>query len=125
MKLSFLSLVIAAYAAILSTLNYLAQRREKQSRIIVTLNSGIRGIAPGIASDGDLFIESNNPAHKTVVVTVPGLILPDGREMVFLYLESNVSFPFKLEPEHQCVVWTDLKRLEINCAQRALGVLSN
>lgn len=78
---------------------------------MVTLNVGIRGIAPGVASDGDLFIEANNPAHKTVVVTVPGLLLPDGREMVFLYPESNVRFPHKLEPEHQCVVWTDLRKL--------------
>jgi len=68
------------------------------------------GIAPGVASDACIFLEANNPAHKAVVVTVQGFILPDGRDMFFPYPQSNVTFPFKLEPESQCMVWMDMKK---------------
>ena len=86
MTLALLSLIIAAYAAVLSTINLYTQRRDKQSRVKVSLSTGIIGLAPGIASDACLFLNASNPGHKAVFVNVPGLILPDGRFYVFSLL---------------------------------------
>jgi hypothetical protein len=109
--MAILSLIIAIYAAILSTINLYTQRRDKQGRLVVKISTGITTLAPGVASDALLFLEAANPAHKTVVVNIPGFILPDGREMVIPYPQSNVVFPFKLEPEHDCKIWIDLKKI--------------
>jgi hypothetical protein len=109
--IALFSLLVAAYAAILSTVNFIVQRRDKMGRVEVTINAGIVGLAPGVASDADLLLEAKNAAHRTVVLTMPGLILPDGREMFFLYPQSHVSFPHEFKPEYACSIWTDMKKL--------------
>jgi hypothetical protein len=110
MTLSILAFIVAAYGAILSTINLYTQRRDKQSRVKVSLSTGIVGLAPGVASDACLFLEASNPGHKAVVVNIPGLELPDGRFMSFPYSPSNVTFPFKLQPEDSCRIAVDLKK---------------
>jgi len=110
-KLTILSLIIAAYAAVVATLTLYTQRRDKQSRLKVTVYTGIMGLGPGVASDPCLFLAASNPGHKMVVVTMMGLVLPDGRDMSLPYPQSHVNFPYKLEPEDKCVVWMDLKKL--------------
>ena len=77
----------------------------------VKLWKGIMGLVPGVESDACLFLKASNPGHKTVVVTVSSFLLPDGRDMVFPYPQSSVTFPFKLEPEQQCMIWIDLKKI--------------
>jgi len=64
-----------------------------------------------VPSDALLFLAASNPGHKTVMVNVPGFILPDGREMVFPAPDSDVSFPFELSPEHDCRIWIDMKKI--------------
>ena len=77
------------------------------------------GLAPGVASDALIFLSATNPGHKAVVVTGQGFILPDGQFMVFPYPTTNVTFPYKLEPEDKCAIWTDIKKMALQL--RSLG----
>ena len=73
-----ITLLIAGYAAVLSTLNFVLQRRDKKARLVVNIRIGMLGSSRGQISDPLLILSARNRTDKALVVTVPGFTLPTG-----------------------------------------------
>ena len=85
--LPIVTLVIALYGAILSTIKIVSDHRTLTRKIRVKLSYSL--IANGnIVSPTMLAITVINPAHRPVTVTSASLLLPDGRLLVLTHVDS-------------------------------------
>lgn len=97
--------LVALYGAVLSTLNFIAARREKRRSVTVELSLGLLTWDPG----SKLLLTASNPGSLSVTLSSCGIRLPNGKQAVFPIPNSNVRFPHELHGGKDCLVWTDAK----------------
>jgi hypothetical protein len=107
---TIITAVVAVYGAILSTHTAVANYREKKRRVIVTVSIGFRvyGTGPGPSV---VFVSAANPGSRPVSLNGLGFLLPDGRQCVLPYSESDVEFPHELMEGRSCRIWIPTKVL--------------
>jgi len=107
MKLSeIITIIIAVYGAILSTINIILQRLDKKRIIDIIPSWGFLYYDNGtISEDGYIFIEVVNNGHVAVTVNTPYIILPNKKTIVFPQASGDVSFPNELMPGRSCKIW--------------------
>jgi hypothetical protein len=103
-----LTLLIALYGAGLATFTFLQQAKEKRAHVKVTFTIGLLPW-PGREMETVILLTASNPGHKKVILNTPGITLPDKKQLIFFEPNSNVRFPYSLEPEASCVVWYNIK----------------
>ena len=100
--------LVALYGAALSTYTLVRNQREKRRQVRVKLSNGVLTYGPEL-SPAMLLIEATNPGNRTVILNTMGILLPDGKTVVFPQPESNVTFPHRLEEGNSCLAWTPMK----------------
>jgi len=109
-----ITLIIASYGAILSTISIWYARQEQKRELKVSLRYGF-SLNP--LSQGKpplmLILSAINIRKKTATLTMVGLILPtkDKKYFDFLHPNSNVSFPHDLLEGKSCDVYIEPKEL--------------
>ena len=63
--------IVAVYGAILSTVTFYMNRKEKIRTLKVSFSNGFLTFDNGSISEGMLFINVANPGFKKVVVNIP------------------------------------------------------
>lgn len=106
-----LTVAVAVYGAGLSTYIFLVRRKEKQRRINVQIKFGFTPIGPDIGPQM-IFVEASNPGNRTVRLTSVGLLLPDGRQMVWIHPVGTTSLPHDLGEGQSCNMWMPAEELE-------------
>lgn len=108
---ALITALIAVYGAALSTYTFILNLREKQRQVSVSLSGGFLTYRRDV-SEPMLFVEIRNPGARTVTINVPAIRLPDGKSMVFLSPDSDVSFPYELkEGGKDCRVWMEMREM--------------
>lgn len=102
--------IVAVYGAILSTITFLYNQKEKIRNLNVVFSNGSI-INSSDLGDIMLFITVLNSGSKSAIINVPRIILPDRKTIVFPNPQSNIRFPYKLEEGSKCMIWTDMKGL--------------
>ena len=103
--------IVAVYGAIMSTITFIINRKEKIRQISVTFSNGSLVYTSNNRSDLMLFITVANPGNRPVTINVPRIRLPNKRTFVFPNPQSNVNFPHRLEDGADCVIWIDMELL--------------
>jgi len=104
--------IVAIYAAIVSTVTLITNRREKVRRLKVVASNGVIG-NPVIGASGlMLIITVSNPGHKNVVINTPYLRLPNKNKLIFPSPGTDVRYPYKLEESSACTLWSDMDQLK-------------
>lgn len=103
------TLVIAGYGAVLSTINTVLRIKSKQAQVDVDLKLGMLGPVAGRMSEPQLILTARNTGETTVNVGLPRFRLPDGRTMVFPGgdMHSVVDYPYELQARTKCEAWVD------------------
>ncbi len=100
--------VVALYGAVLSTLNYVASRREKKRLVKVGLSFGYLTHGPQL-SPAMLLITAANIGTLPVTLSSGGVRLPNGKQAFSPQPNSDVAFPHELQGGRECRIWTDAK----------------
>lgn len=106
------TVLIAIYAAALSTYTFLTNRRKDRPDIVVEVTTDLRGTPPVI----NLMVTLNalNVGHRPVTLAVTGFLLPDGQIMDFIRPQIDVEFPHKLVSGERCRAWMEIGNLKAN-----------
>ena len=109
-----ITLIIASYGAILSTISIWYARQEQKRKLKVSLRYGF-SLDPLSQGKPPLMpiLSAYNIRKKTVTLTMVGLILPtkDKKYLDLLRPNSNVSFPHDLLEGKSCDVYIEPKEL--------------
>jgi hypothetical protein len=99
------ALVIAAYGAVLSTVQWRNSQAEKARRLEVTLAFG-SPVAKGVLFPRGLQFKASNPGYQVVTVAAAGLFLPNGSRLWFGRGEGDWRFPKAIGPgENAGILW--------------------
>jgi hypothetical protein len=101
-----ITILIAVYGAILSTITLVHQNNKDKRIIDVVPSWGFLTYDYGISEDAYIIIEVSNKGHVPVVVNTPYIILPNDKTIVFPNSTGDVNFPNELMPGHSCRIWT-------------------
>jgi hypothetical protein len=107
---SIVTAVVAVYGAALSTYNMIITSNSKKRKIRVKISNGFIYTPLGIG-EYMLFIEASNPGDRSVTMTQPGILLPNGSTVVFLSTQTNIQFPYLLEEGKSCKEGIEAKEL--------------
>lgn len=102
--------LVAIYGAILSTVIFISRHSEKQRKLNINFSTGFLTYTHDL-SEVMLFITISNPGNRDVTITLPSILLPDGKTVVFPNPQSEVNFPHRLKEGTKCRMWTDMKDL--------------
>ena len=115
-----LTALVAVYGAVLSTYTLCQNRRDKQHRLTVRVSHAVLGGPSGI-SGPMITITVANPSFRDLTVNPPGLLLPDGRSLIFPYPQSDAQFPHELRQGKSCTIWCALDELKADLRQKGLS----
>lgn len=101
---------VAVYGATLSSWEFVSRRSESKPRLKVEPTFGFLPRGPSIGPTM-LLVQVSNVGHRVVHVQAPALLLPDGKQIVFLQPQSHVQFPHRLEEGTNCLIWTPVGEL--------------
>lgn len=102
--------LVAFYGAILATITFVAQRREKIARLQVRGALGFQASAMG-ASETFLMLEAANIGHIPVTLSSYGLGLPDGRTIIMPFSQQPVQLPHELTTGKSCQMHYPIREL--------------
>jgi hypothetical protein len=100
------TVIVAVYAAVLSTLNLLSIRKEKKRQLSVKMSWEWLAY-PKRSSDTMLLIEIANPGYRPVTVQTPYIKLPRGGSLIFPWPTAEVRFPHELAEGKSCSLWVE------------------
>ncbi|MCZ7622717.1 MAG: hypothetical protein M5U24_09570 [Candidatus Kuenenia sp.] len=112
-----LTLLVAAYAALLSTYVAVVQRQDKAPRVKVRTSYGFLTAGPQI-SDTHILMEAANIGEKPVTLSSVGLLLPDGSQFINSSNNSTHRLPCELTHGKNLTMWFDVKPLAVQLKQR-------
>ena len=92
-----LTLSVAAYGAILSTIVFVYSMTRERRRIVIKHSAGFVGYPTGQTSATMACLEVVNKGHRPVVVSAPAMLTPKKRKLVFFKALGFDKFPRKLE----------------------------
>ncbi|MCM3628779.1 hypothetical protein M3194_15655 [Paenibacillus glycanilyticus] len=98
---------IALYGAVMSTITFVANKKEKTRQLEADITNGFLTYDHGL-SGGMLFLTVRNKGYKTASINAPFLLLPNKSKIVFTRPQSNVTFPYKLEEGTDCQIWIEI-----------------
>ena len=106
----FLTALVALYGAVLSTVIFFRSRKKDLRRVKIELTTGV---LTGLPQAGELMLifSVSNPGFKDVTVTGPQLQMPDGKNVFFPNIGSNVQFPYTLMEGKSFQAWYPLNQL--------------
>jgi predicted transglutaminase-like protease len=105
------TILIAAYGAILSTFIFYKEQQKNKRKIKVNISTGYTAYVHGL-SNFMVLLEFINPGFKTVTINSPELKIFDGKNIIMPVPNSNVAFPHSLEEGKSVHVWIDIEDLQ-------------
>jgi len=104
--------MVAVYGAILSTVNIIANIRDKQPRLSVVWSNGLITYGSDV-SPLMLFIEIANVSSKVVTINSINIKLPKGESVPIVNIINprGVSLPYTLEESKSCSTGIEIKEL--------------
>lgn len=113
--------LVAVYGAGLSTWTFYHNRARTRIRLNIEIAMGFLPVMGSGLGPTNLILEVSNPGHRAVTVQPPSILLPDGRQVVFMNPNSEVEFPFELREGKNCHSWTPLRDLAIQIGDAGLS----
>jgi hypothetical protein len=104
-----ITLIIASYGALVSTISIWYTRKEHKREVKVKLNLGF--IQQVSLSPAMLILTALNTGTKTATLSAMGLILPKKKILAFTHPNSYVTFPHDLLEGKDVVVWIKAEEL--------------
>ncbi len=92
-----ITLVIAAYGAVLSSFNLWQASTKNRRRILLKRSIGFYTYAGGGMGSAMATFEVINQGYRPVVVDAPTIKLPSGKQMILLTADGLKDFPKRLE----------------------------
>jgi hypothetical protein len=92
-----ITLIIAAYGAVLSSFNLWQALTKDRRRILLKQSTGFYTYAGGGMGPAMATFEVINQGYRPVVVEAPIITLPSGKHMVLLTADGIRDFPKRLE----------------------------
>src|SRR5206468_4383443 len=113
-----ITLVLALYAAGLSTYLATLQRRDKKPRIKATLSMGFLTFGPRL-SEPHLLLQAANIGEKAVTLASGGLLLPDRSQIISIAKDNATErLPYELAVGKSFMMWFEAKPLAGELARR-------
>lgn len=103
---ALITALVALYGAILSTITFLATRKEKRRQLRLNMSMGWHPY-PQKLSEPMLLIDVANPGYRSVTISFPYIRLPNEKILFFPPLKASVPFPHELKEGKSCMVWTE------------------
>jgi hypothetical protein len=110
---------VAVYGAILSTMTFRAQHRERRARIRVKVSNGFP-VLGGHIGEPQLQIEATNTGERPVVLEAAGYKLPrngDSLALIAPSLRTLPEFPCELAPNRSGLLAEDMSDIAGSLAQ--------
>ena len=105
-----ITVIVAAYGALLSTYVFIVQRLDKRKHVKVSLSMGFLVFAPNL-SDTQLLLQAANAGHRTVTLT-GWCVRPPGNEQILMPMSnSNPTFPCELADGKSATCWLEAKEV--------------
>ena len=101
--------IVAIYGAFLSTYNLILNLKEKNKKLIVSVSMGFLEYEDYLGKQ-QLILTARNPTNKKINLNPPYILLPDGSQIIFRDLGSDVIFPHELLSGKSCFAWTDFRK---------------
>lgn len=101
--------LVAIYGAALTSYTIYSKRRENKAQIKVEAQISFL-VYGGNVSDAVVMLTAKNPGEKAVLLNTQGFTLPDKKQIFFPLPNSDVKFPYELQPGRDCKVWTDARK---------------
>lgn len=115
------TLIIALYGAILSTISILNSRQEHKREVKVKLSFGF---LPHVSvKELMLILSALNTGTKTATLSSMGLALPEEKILYFTQPNSYVRFPHDLVEGKDVIVWLTTKELADDLRQEGYSGL--
>jgi hypothetical protein len=104
--------IVAIYAAVVSTITLLTNRKDKARLIKVTLSNGFLAYTNNtLSEDAMLFVTVTNKGLRATTLNIPYLLLPKGKKFFFPVPQSSVTYPHKLEDGTNFMMWIGMHKL--------------
>ncbi len=96
---------VAVYGAILSTMTFRAQRRDRRASVRVKVTNGLPAFADRLGNV-QLLLEATNTGERPVVLEAAGYKLPNGDSLALIApsLRTLPQFPCELSPHRSGMV---------------------
>ncbi len=110
---------VAVFGAVLSTLNFRAQRSHRLAGIKLKVSNGFPVYGPRLG-DLQLQLDAINTGDRSVVISSFGFKLPDGDKRLYLIdptFKSVQALPHELPPHRNCLVGEDMRIIASNLAR--------
>jgi hypothetical protein len=111
-----ITLIIAAYGAVLATVTAVVDLRTKLRRVKVTLSHGFLGYGSHV-SDTQLIMEAANLGSRPVTIVAMGILLPDKEKLYAPYAPGQTQLPVALAEGENCRTWVGARE----CAAQLPG----
>lgn len=99
--------LVAVYGAVLSTINYLGEREGLRVDVSLGFLAG-----PDYFSETQLFLKAANTGNKPVTISSMGYeVIGHNFSLFEACPESNITFPYELQPGKSCDTWGPPERL--------------
>ena len=102
---------VAVYAALLSTVTLVSQRRDKRRTVAVKTFYGKRITGSG-PSDDMVFLEASNPGSRPVMLTSAGFSLGKMGQILLPPREGFPTFPHQLNEGASCNLFVELRHIK-------------
>jgi len=95
--------LVALYGAGLSTYTLIMSISNQKRKVTATLTWGV--IGDNQRPSWVFFLTAANPGNRTVTLSTPYILLPNGKRFVIPQMPGNVVFPHDLEEGKNCIAW--------------------
>jgi hypothetical protein len=99
-----ITLIIAVYGALISTIKVIYDRSKHTRRLKVKLVSGFISQG-GFVEPEVLFLTAVNVGFTGIILNSVGFLLPDNKKTAIVRPNSYVRFPHTLSGGNKCEVW--------------------
>jgi hypothetical protein len=102
-----LTAIIAVYGAVLATLTFIVQQRDRRPRISVSVSYGTPVYGSQLG-DQMVLLTATNPGHRPVTLVGAGFFLPDGRQLIMPSPLAVPALPCELNEGKSCQVFMSI-----------------
>lgn len=104
--------LVAFYAAGLATFTFVNDWKRRSFTASVSMTHGF--LAQGRKTIDVVILAATNPGERNVTLSGWGLLLPNGKQLVFPNLPQPVNFPYELGQGKQCQVFLETRQLAVD-----------
>lgn len=113
------TVLVALYGAGLATWNSICRRRDRRRQLKVELSLAV--VAQGGLTSHTLLLKASNPGDRPVTVNIPGIFLPNRKQLVLVNSGREFDFPHELHEGKSCTAWEEQRKIAQELREEGLS----